>query len=646
MYTATTPITAVPSVGPARVKALANLAIHTVDDLLRHVPRRYLDLTHPIPIAQCQIGEFTVIAAEVVSVTARRSRRGAMLVTALLRDESGVMPAVWFNQPYRQNMLVAGQKALFAGRVVREWKTGARSLASPLTEKSPRIIPLYPLTKGVTSRLLLQLVQRVLSQIKIVDDVPKALQKRADVCDLLTAFQFLHMPESMDQVRAGHRRLAFDQLYAMQKELARARQERRKQSTLPIAATVAVLQEFVGVLPFALTPSQRRAIWDMAQEMETPEAPMYRLLNGDVGSGKTVVVAALSALVVKAGLRVLYMAPTHILAQQHADTMQQFLKPLHISIGLVTATTKDVRKQVLVGTHALLSESSYQDVGLIIIDEQHRFGVEQRDSLIVKATHANGAVPHVVSLTATPIPRSLALALFGDLDVTPLRAAPRGRKPIDTRTCTQHQIGDAYTAIRQALGRNEQAYVVCPLIEEVMGDGLVLDERRSVTSVWKELSTQVFADVQVGMLHGKMKALEKERVIADFSSGKTKILVSTSVVEVGVDVPNATVMIIEGADRFGIASLHQLRGRVGRGDRQSMCWLVIPDDDEAARQRCQKVASTTDGFALARFDLTQRGPGDLIGLVQKGLNPLFMQDIDVELMQLAHDVAREEIARS
>lgn len=641
-----TSITALPAVGPARAAALERVGITTVSELLNWVPRRYLDLTNPQPIRDCRIGEFAVVAAEVASVSSRRSQRGQVIVTALLRDDSGALPAVWFNQPYRTEMLKVGQRAIFAGSVRREWKTGARSLSSPLTETQPRIIPLYSVTKGVTSRLLLQLVKGVLEHIELTEDLPDHVLAAADVVDKPTTYRYLHLPKSMDQVRSGHRRLAFEQLYALQCELAATRLQRRRQPTISVAADVALLKKFVKTLPFTLTETQRQAIWTMAREMEQAASPMYRLLNGDVGSGKTVVTAALALLTVQSGWRVLYMAPTELLAAQHAVTLRTLLAPFKVSVGLVTAQVKDDAHPVVVGTHALLSPVKHKRVGLIIIDEQHRFGVQQREQLVTKSQHPDGTVPHVVSLTATPIPRSLALAFFGDLDVTVLKALPEGRRPITTQVLSGGEVGLAYEGIRQAVARGEQAYVVCPLIEEVSGDGLVFDERHSVRTVWQELSETVFPDLRVGLLHGRLKPSEKERVIDDFNQGRCDILVSTSVVEVGVDVPNATVMVIEGAERFGIAQLHQLRGRVGRSTMQSYCWLVVRSDEPTARKRCEQVASTTDGFALARFDLAQRGPGDLIGLAQKGLNPIFLQDIDTALLQQAHDLARAEVERT
>lgn len=647
MFALESSVGTLPSIGPARVEALQTLGIETVSDLLNWVPRRYLDLTKTQEITSCKIGEFAVVAAEVVSVSARRSRRGQTIVTALLRDASGgTIPAVWFNQPYRKEMLRAGQQAIFAGRVGREWKTGTRSLTSPLTEQKPRIIPLYSLTKGVTSRLLSVLVTLALKQVTITEDLPPTVRQAADVIDRATALRYLHLPTSMDQIRSGHRRLAFEQLYALQRELARTRQQRRRQPAVAIAADVALLREFVAGLPFTLTTTQRQAIWLMAQELERASSPMYRLLNGDVGSGKTVVAAALALLTVRAGWQVLFMAPTELLAAQHATTLRTLLKPHQVTVGLTTAHTKDDGQSVTVGTHALLSPDRHHRVGLIIIDEQHRFGVHQREKLVTLSQHADGTVPHVLSLTATPIPRSLALALFGDLDVTPLRAVPKGRIEIKTTVLSVDQISVAYEGIRQAVGRGEQVYVVCPLIEESSGDGLIIDERKSVRQVWDELSKTIFPDLRVEMLHGRMKPAEKEAAIGRFNAGEVDIIVSTSVVEVGVDVPNATVMVIEGAEQFGVAQLHQLRGRVGRSTKQSYCWLVVHSDDPDARSRCDRVASTTDGFALARFDLSQRGPGDLIGLAQKGLNPLFLADIDAELLQRAHDLARAEVDRT
>lgn len=643
MITLETAITALSNVGAARAALLEKIGIVTVGDLLNYGPRRYLDLTNPQPISSWRLGDLAVLNGEVRSVTARRSRQGKVIVTALLADDTGLLPAVWFNQPYRKGMLRVGQKMIFAGAVGREWKTGGLSLASPLTETKPRVVPLYSLTRGVTSRLLSSLAAQALTLVEVADHLSDEARQQADVVDLMTAYRYLHQPVSMDQVRAGHRRLAFDQLYSLQVELAKIRASRAAQPTVKIEADVSLLKDFVRQLPFKLTDDQRRSIWEMAQEMGVSSNPMYRLLNGDVGSGKTVVAAALALLTVKAGWRVIMMAPTEILATQHESTLAKLLAPFGIDVGLVTARVKNDQSAVLVGTHAVLGAIDRQKVGLVIVDEQHRFGVEQREQLVEQSKHDNQLVPHFLSLTATPIPRSLALALFGDLSLSFLRQLPAGRQPIATTVLAGNQVADAYAAIRAAAARGEQAYVVCPLIEEPSGDGLVLDERRGVTTVWQTLSRDIFPDLKVGMLHGRLKPKEKEQVIAQFNQGEINILVSTSVVEVGVDVPNATVMLIESADRFGVAQLHQLRGRVGRSDKPSTCWLILRSDEESAKQRCERVASTMDGFALAQFDLTQRGPGDLIGLTQKGINPIFLKDLDVTLLQQAHELARKSV---
>lgn len=638
--TLATTVRALAGVGPAKARLLANLKIETVKDLLYWAPRRYVDCTRPQPIAELTVGQSAAVLARVSQITKRQSRSRKSIVSAQLTDDSGTIEATWFNQPYLESTLKRTRQALFWGPVNQHWQTGAPVLMAPKIETAPRVVPIYSTTTGLSSRQLQKMITAITGQLVLPDHLTPALREQADVVELSRALHYLHQPLTMTDVATAKRRLLFDELYALQLRLAQAKQKLLQHRTTRITADAALLKKFVATLPFTLTDDQRQAIWQMALELDQTQ-PMHRLLNGDVGSGKTVIAVALMLLTVKSGQRAVLMAPTEILVQQHRATITNLLQPFGVSVGLVTAGTKELTADILIGTHALLSKDvTLPNVGLVVIDEQHRFGVRQRTLLRRRATEGQRA-PHVLALTATPIPRSLALILFGDLDITVLHGLPAGRLPITTTVVQPADEQRVYDTMHTAIARQEQVYVVCPLIEEQRGDELIVDERQSVKAVFERLNKGAFAGAKMELLHGQLPSAAKERLLTAFRDGQIDILISTSVVEVGVDIPRATVMVIESAERFGIAQLHQLRGRIGRRQLPATCYLLVREPTDAALARCQRVASTLDGFELAQFDLQQRGPGELVGLAQKGLNPLFLGDLDVALLETAQRLARE-----
>ncbi len=633
-------------VGPAKKETLAKIGITSIKDLLYWLPRKYIDCTNPSLIESLQYGQMTAILADIKSVSKRRTRGRKTIVEAKLEDETGSIEAIWFNQSYIEPLLQRMKRGLFVGPVRAHYQTRRLIMAAPKIEKKPTILPIYPLTAGLTSRQINKLASAVLARTELKETLTKNDLDKLDLVDINKALRYLHNPNSLEEVRAGRRRVIFDELFSLQKKLAKIKLQYSRQAALKIKADAKLLQKFVSSLPFKLTDDQRKAIWQMAQELERGN-PMHRLLNGDVGSGKTVVAAALALLVFKAKSRTVLMVPTEILAIQHAQSLTEFLSSFGIRVGLVTAFEKDFSADILVGTHALISDQAkLENVALVVVDEQHRFGVAQREKLRQKVTDSDkltSLAPHFLTLTATPIPRSLALALFGDLDITILKQMPANRIPINTevlRPATEHL---AFEAIRAAAGRHEQSFVVCPLIEEQSGDAILLDEKKSVTEIYRRLTKEIFPNLKIKMLHGQIKSEQKEKILRQFQQGEFDVLVATSVVEVGVDIPAATVMFIEGAENFGVAQLHQLRGRIGRRDKQAQCFFMVRQDIDLALARAQKVASSTDGFELAHFDLQKRGPGELVGLAQKGINHLFLENLDFELLAQAQDLARKKV---
>ncbi|MBI3956562.1 MAG: ATP-dependent DNA helicase RecG [Candidatus Kerfeldbacteria bacterium] len=641
------PITTLHGVGTVLAKKLERLGIRTVADLLWHIPFRYEDFRTLSRIVDVKVGQTVTVAGTVEFIASRRSfRRRMSLTEALVRDDSGTIKVVWFNQPYLTKNIRPNDQVMLAGRVSN--KFGGLQLVSPSYESLDkgdtlhvgRLVPVYSTTAGITSRQIRYFVSQVLdAAAALPDPLPNDLVAHERLMTIPETIRTIHFPPDEAARDAALERLKFDELLVFQ--LKRLLDERNAPvSTAPAIPFIErTVKEFVRSLPFTLTNAQRRAAWDMLQEMERP-LPMNRLLEGDVGSGKTVVAAIVAANTLAAGFSVALMAPTEILARQHFLTLSRWLAKDNIPVGIRTSAfhewfmqgepasgTPAKRPRLTIGTHALLEHRvDLGTLGLVVVDEQHRFGVAQRQTLAAKTKrHA----PHFLSMTATPIPRSLALTLARDLKLSVLRTLPKGRRPITTHFLRPTDRDRAYRTITTEIQAGRQAFVVAPLIEP--SDPLRPPGREAgrsfseasklgvaaATTLFDEL-VERFRTNKLALLHGKLASAEKDRRLLDFANGKVQILVTTPVVEVGIDVPNATVMVIEGAERFGLAQLHQLRGRIGRGAHASTCFLIAQNVTPLAEKRLRAVASMTDGFALAELDLKLRGPGDLVGTMQSG----------------------------
>jgi len=658
------PVTVLPRVGSQRAAQLEALGVKTVRDLLYLVPRRYADYAQVVPIGRLgrlvRPGEEVTctVIGEIAHLELRASQSGRRYVAAELRDETGTIPVIWFN-PYVARQLEVGQRIAVSGKLegsgpyVRfrnpEWEPADAELFH-----TGRIVPIYPLTQGLYQRQLRQLTRAALDAAlpRLVDPLPASLRERYELPSLAWALEQVHYPESLAAAERARQRLAFDEFLVLQLGLVQRRLAWHAQPGTAIPIDRALLDRFLASLPFQLTGAQRRALEEILADLAQPH-PMSRLLQGDVGSGKTVVAAAAALLVHKAGYQSAILAPTEILAEQHFRTLTRLYSGLVSSdrplVALLTGSTPERDRgpilaglasgtiPIVVGTHALLEERvQFRNLAFAVIDEQHRFGVLQRHTL-----RSKGNNPHVLVMTATPIPRSLALVLHGDLDLSIIDELPPGRQPVKTFVVPGRKRGQAYQFVRREIEKGHQAFVICPLVEE--SDAI---EARAATAEYERLSREVFPDLRLGLLHGRMSSREKDEVMTRFRDGEIDILVSTAVVEVGIDVPNATVILIEGAERFGLAQLHQFRGRVGRGTAPSYCLLVSDADSDSARQRLEAVATTTDGFRLAEIDLQLRGPGEFLGTRQSGLpNLRFATLADMPTLHAARRAAEELLQR-
>ncbi len=646
MITPETSVQYLKGVGEKRAALLARLNIRTVGDLLEHYPRQYEDWSAIVPAADAPRGEACCIRGTALTAPVeRRVRKGLSLFTFSVADSSTVVRVTLFNNPYAAQKIKAGQQYLLFGTL-----TGGRSpeMTSPLIEPAEtgaRIRPIYPLTAGLTSRYLEKITAAALLELDSElerDILPHELRLEHRLCARRYALANIHFPADREALEAARRRLVFEELLLLQLGLMGMKGRQLTETAVRIHNDYTA--DFTSALPFTLTGAQQRAVADCVADMRR-SVPMNRLLQGDVGSGKTAVAASVAYTAIRNGWQCVMMAPTEILARQHQASLQKlFADKPNIRIGLLTGSLTKAQKnkvleqvesgecQFLVGTHALLSETvKFAALGLVITDEQHRFGVRQRAALAAKGVH-----PHLLVMSATPIPRTLALMVYGDLDVSVLNELPPGRTPIETYAIDTAKRERAYGYVRKFLDEGRQAYVVCPLVEEGETD-LVAAEAYA-----RELAEGPFKGYSVGLLHGKMKTKDKDAVMRDFSEGRLSLLVSTTVVEVGVDVPNAVLMVIENAERFGLAQLHQLRGRVGRGQYASTCILISDAQNEEAKHRLKVMCDTTDGFKIADADLQMRGPGDFFGDRQHGLPELRIADLlsDMELLHDAQATAR------
>ena len=661
MLTRETPLTDLPGVGPARGKKLEKLGLRTLGDALDHLPQRYEDRRECHALRDAPQDRPCCVSA-MVAEAPRVSflRRGLTLVKVKAVDASDTVHITFFNQDYIREVMGRGDSFIFYGLVERQGNLLA--MTNPVFEREGTarftglIMPVYPLTAGISNNLLAGLTRRAVDDCLegLPEALPARLRRDHQLCQTEFARKNIHYPGDFEALAVARRRLVFEELFVLTCGLAQLKDRRSAGEGRVLEGTP---EEFAALLPFAPTAAQRRAMEDIATDLGSGRA-MNRLVQGDVGSGKTAVAAFGAWAAVKSGVQCAMMAPTELLAEQHARTMEALLAPAGVRVALLTGSVKGKERKALlaalaagetdlvVGTHALFSqEVEYRDLGLVIADEQHRFGVAQRSALAEKG----GAVPpHVLVMSATPIPRTLALIIYGDLDVSVMDELPPGRTPVATRLGGEDKRARMYGFVRKQVEEGRQAYIVCPSVEENGGgweEGPAMD-LKAVTAYAKELRERVFPDLRVGLVHGRLKSREKEETMAAFSRGELDVLVSTTVIEVGVAVPNASLMIIENAVRFGLSQLHQLRGRVGRGKHQSWCFLVTASRSETARERLRALCATNDGFQIAEEDLRLRGPGDFFGKRQHGLPQLKVADFaaDMELLKEARQAAEELIA--
>ena len=684
--TLSTPVGQVPRIGTAYEAKLKKLGITQVRDLLFHFPRTYEDFSKITPIKNLKEGAVYCVKGQLLEITEMRTyRKRVSLITGMVEDDSGAIKILWFNQPYLADSLKKGDNVYLAGKVMRD-KEGVY-LASPVHEKNPksearnpkqiqnskfkiqnsslthvgRIIPVYPETAGVSSRWLRSIIKMVLASIKeMPETLPTEILAEQKFLPIQQAMWQVHFPDSMQQAELAAKRFSFEELFYILLFILSERKKIAQVKAPGIPFDPTMMKRFTDKLAFQLTDDQKKAAWHILKDMEKPR-PMNRLLQGDVGSGKTVVAAMAMLSAVKAGHQAALLAPTEILAQQHHKTVAAALTPFKLTIGLLTGKTdrfispklpndyieisrakllervKNNEVQVLIGTHSLIQDKvKFGDLALVVVDEQHRFGVKQR----MKLLHDTRLIPHLLSMTATPIPRTLAMTLYGDLDLSIIAQMPKGRKKIITKVIVPAQRQKAYQDIAEQIEQGRQVFVICPRIERTEKSPKDI-EIKTVKEEYEKLSKEVFPKLRVEMLHGKMPGKEKEQVMRQFKFGKIDLLVSTSVVEVGVDIPNASVMMIEGADHFGLAQLHQFRGRVGRGEHQSYCFLFAESNSFIARKRLKALEKSNSGFELAERDLQIRGPGDFAGTKQWGLPDFAMKNLtNLELVEKARESAK------
>ena len=627
-----TPVRYLKGVGPKTAEQFEKLGILTLSDLLCHYPRRYLDFSKPYSIAEAPADTECVVKAEVFAKPGGRILPGGRRMERITAgDDVSSLEITWFNNLYAAQKLELGQEYYFQGIV-----TGGmlrRQMVNPQVRtdaqvKSSPFEAVYPQTEGLTSSAIAKCVRQLLPHAELLPDpLPPEMLKKYRLLSKADAVRAIHCPATEEEAFAARRRLIYEELLVLQLGIGRMKNHGAASTGAPMKKADA--SPFWESLPFSPTGAQRRAVEEILTDM-SGETSMNRLLQGDVGSGKTLVAAAAIWACIRAGYQAALLAPTEILASQHAENLNRLLSPFGMRVALLTggmkaaarrttlAAIRDDEADLIVGTHAILSEGvEFARLGLAVVDEQHRFGVRQRGLLAEKAAN-----PHLLVMSATPIPRTLGLLMYGDLDISILDELPPGRKPVKTRCITGKKRADLYGFLDREIDSGRQAYIVCPAIEDAGGSGL-----NAVKSYYEDIAKAYLPDRRVGLMHGKLKPKEKAEVMDDFKSGRLDALVSTTVIEVGVDVPNATVMVIENAERYGLSALHQLRGRVGRGAAESWCFLVSDNASESVQKRLKFLCSTSDGFAVAQYDLETRGPGDFFGSRQHGLPTLQIADL-------------------
>ena len=627
-----TPVRYLKGVGPKTAERFEKLGIVTLADLLCHYPRRYIDFSKPYSIAEAPADTECVVKAEVFAKPGGRILPGGRRMERITAgDDVASLEITWFNNPYATQKLQLGQEYYFQGIV-----TGGmlrRQMVNPQVRtdaqvKSSPFEAVYPQTEGLTSSAIAKCVRQLLPHAELLPDpLPSEMLKKYRLLSKADAVRAIHCPASEEEAFAARRRLIYEELLVLQLGIGRMKNHGAASTGAPMQKADA--SPFWDALPFSPTGAQRRAVEEILTDM-AGETSMNRLLQGDVGSGKTLVAAAAIWACIRAGYQAALLAPTEILASQHAENLNRLLAPFGMRVALLTggmkaaprrttlAAIRDDEADLIVGTHAILSEGvEFARLGLAVVDEQHRFGVRQRGLLAEKAAN-----PHLLVMSATPIPRTLGLLMYGDLDISILDELPPGRKPVKTRCITGKKRADLYGFLDREIGAGRQVYIVCPAIEDAGGSGL-----NAVKSYYEDIAKALLPDRRVGLMHGRLKPKEKAEVMEDFKAGRLDALVSTTVIEVGVDVPNATVMVIENAERYGLSALHQLRGRVGRGAAESWCFLVSDNASESVQKRLRFLCSTSDGFAVAQYDLETRGPGDFFGSRQHGLPTLQVADL-------------------
>jgi ATP-dependent DNA helicase RecG len=657
-YTLETEVQYVKGVGTKLAQVLSKLNIYTLGDLLFHLPRRYEDRRQFRKIAHARAGEAITVSGKLVTVDNVKVRN-LTLTKAYLDDGSGVLELVWYNQPYMKDTLNKLRNSqIVAYGIVKESPYGLQ-METPEWEDLPdgadpdsllsvnRIVPIYPLTEGIRQKRMRQIIWNAVQYAHLAPEIlPRSVRERLGLMPIQQALQQIHFPDDEQMIEPARQRLVFEEFFLMQLGVGLQRLRTRQERGIAMRIDADRLNEMLHrIVPFELTNAQKRVIHEIWNDMAQPH-PMNRLLQGDVGSGKTIVAAAAILAAVDNQYQAAIMAPTEILAEQHYINLHRLFQPLGISVELLVGRLSNKQRQqareriatgrgmVAVGTHALIQEGvSFARLGLAIVDEQHRFGVLQRAALRDK-----GIMPHVLVMTATPIPRTLTLTLYGELDVSVIDELPPGRKPVRTYWKTPEERLKVYAGVRKLVEQGRQAYVICPLIDE--SDKLQV---RAAEQMAEHLQKDVFPDLRVGLLHGRMKPAEKEAVMEAFRAGELDILVSTTVIEVGVDVPNAAVIVIEDADRFGLAQLHQLRGRVGRSEHQSYCVLIADPKSEEGQRRMEIMTRTNNGFLIAEEDLRIRGPGEIYGTRQSGMPSFRVADLVKDMRLL--EVARQEAFR-
>ena len=677
-----TPIEDIPRIGPIYQRKLKRLGIKTVQDLFFHFPRRYEDFSKLIPVSKVKINEVCTIYGKVLGIESKRTWKRKMFLTeAVIEDKTGAIKTTWFNQPYLIKTLRKGDNVFLSGKVIIS-KNGIY-LSNPIYEKGDlssdlthtgRLIPVYPETAGLSSRWIRYILKPLLTDLEnqIDETLPEEIVKKYNLLPIKKALWEIHFPSSVELSQKAQDRFSLEELFYIQLFVLKERNRLDKEKSVSLPTKLETIQDLIKSLSFKLTDAQKKCAWRILKDLERSR-PMNRLLEGDVGSGKTIVAAIAMLNTVKQGYQAAFMAPTEILSKQHFQEIAKLLQDFKVNIGLLTGKqdqfrSKKLKNQVieisrkkllektasseidiLIGTHALIQDKvKFGKLGLVILDEQHRFGVEQR----AKLCRNQSIVPHLLSMTATPIPRTLALTIYGDLDLSLIDELPKGRKKVITKIIKPEERKKTYDFIRKEVKKKRQVFVICPRIEK-NNDNEQLSEAqmnwakvKAVEEEYEKLSKEIFPDLNIGILHGKMTPKEKERIMRDFKNKKTDILVSTSVIEVGIDIPNATVMMIEGAERFGLAQLHQFRGRVGRADHQSYCLLFTDSHSQKTHQRLKALINSEDGFALAEKDLEIRGPGDFKGARQWGIPDLMMNSLkDISLVEKTRESAKEILIR-